>query len=109
MSKSRSFEEVVEKIASAFEGKKELMDDAANRLGGTAAEFGSADRAYIFPALPKVPILLLFWDREDEFSARASLLVDRGILDYLDHEAIVFLAEAFANRLQGKDLSEVIP
>lgn len=100
-SKSKSFEDNAARLARAFEGKLGELDRRAAAEGGQPADFGSADRAWIFPALPRVSLLLLFWDRQEDFEARASFLVDRQILDYLDQEAIVFLAEAFVERFLG--------
>ena len=108
VSKSKSFEACAARIAVQFEGDPAGLERAAASLGGEPYRFGSADRCFCFPALPRVPLLLLFWDREEEFPARVSLLLDRQILDYLDQEAIVFLAEAFASRLLGKDLDGVV-
>ncbi len=108
VSKSRSFEACASRIADAFGGDLSGLDRAVRRLGGETASFGSADRVYRFRALPRVDLLLLFWDREEEFPARASILVDRGVLDYLDQEALVFLAEAFAALLCGGSLDEVV-
>jgi hypothetical protein len=108
VSKSRSFEACAARIAGQFEGDLEGLGRAAARLGGSPLRFGSADRCYRFQVLPKVALLLLFWDREEEFPARVSLLLDSLVLDYLDQEAIVFLVEAFASRLLGGDLSEVV-
>lgn len=108
-SKSKSFEANTDRIGRTFEGKIADLDRAVAQAGGRAEAFGSADRAWAFRALPRVELLLLFWDRQEDFGARASLLVDRQILDYLDQEAIVFLAEAFANRLLGRSHTEVIP
>jgi hypothetical protein len=109
VSKSASFERVGDRLGAAFEGRLAELDEAAARLGGKPSGFGSADRAYVFEALPRVSLLLLFWDREEGFPARSSILLDRGILDYLDQEAIVFLAEAFGNRLQGKGIADIVP
>ncbi len=109
VSKARSFEACGARIAASFEGRPEELGEAARVLGGEEVEYGSADRAFLFPALPRVPLLLLFWDRQEEFEARTSILVDGGVLAYLDQEALVFLAEAFMSRLQGKGLEEVIP
>lgn len=108
VSKSKSFEDCAEKIAEAFSGDLEGLDRAATGLGGEPSGFGSADRTYLFHALPRVDLLLLFWDGEEEFPARASLLVDRGVLDYLDQEALVFCAEALAQKLKGQSLGELI-
>ena len=61
----------------------------------------SADRAYEFRGLARVPLLLLLWAAQEGFPARASVLVDRGLLDYLDQEASLFVAESLAGRLAG--------
>jgi hypothetical protein len=108
-SKSRSFEACANKVAEHFGDRADALHTAALSLGGTPVAHGSADRAYLFRALPRVDLLLLYWVGGEEFSARASLLVDRDVLDYLDQEALVFLAEAFAQRMMGKNVSEVIP
>ena len=107
VSKSKSFEACGARIAAQFDGDRAGLEQAARRLDGEPTVFGSAPVCYRFQALPRVPLLLLFWDREEEFPARASLLLDRQVLDYLDQEALVFLAEAFASRLLGEDLSGV--
>jgi hypothetical protein len=109
VSKARSFEACGDRIAQAFSGREAELEAACRRLGGSPAAFGSADRAYRLPALPRVELLLLYWGPQEEFGARVSFLVDRGVLDYLDQEALVFLAEATVKRLLGQDLSEVIP
>lgn len=111
VSKAASFEASADRIARAFEGSTARLDEAVRALGGRRAQggFGTADRAFLFGALPRVEILLLFWDRQEDFPARASILVDRGLLSYLDQEAAVFLAEAFSQRLLGKDAAELAP
>lgn len=107
VSKARSFEASAERIASEFAGRGAELEAAVASVGGRPADPGPADRAYRIEVLPRVPILLLFWDREKEFPARASLLLDRSALDYLDQEALVFTAEALAGRLFGEDLSSL--
>lgn len=109
VSKAKSFEACGFRVAQAFEGRPEELEEAARALGGEAVVHGSTDRAFEFSALPRVPLLLLFWDRQEEFEARASILVDAGVLGYLDQEALVFLAEALVNRLMGRELEAVIP
>ena len=86
----------------------EALKEAALSLGATEAEFGSADLCYRFKALPKVDLLLLYWEGGEEFGARAAMLLDGGVLDYLDQEAIVFMAEAFVKRLCGESLGGLV-
>ncbi len=99
VSKVKSFEACLERVAGAFEGRSQRLGPAAEALGGEPVPAGTARAAYRFQALPRVPLQLLFWDREEEFPARAVLLLDAHVLDYLDQEALVFLAEAFSERL----------
>jgi Domain of unknown function (DUF3786)/Putative Fe-S cluster len=108
LSKAASFEECAAGIAEAFAGDVLGLDRAVQALGGEPSRAASADRVYRLQALPRVGVLLLFWDEEDEFSARASLLVDRNVLDYVDQEALVFLAEALEHRLRGRDLGDLV-
>lgn len=109
VSKAKTYEKVVDSIATHYSSSPEALDQAAKALGGIPTVFGSAEKAWLIKALPRVDLLLLFWDKGEEFDARTSLLFDAGILDYLDHEAIVFLAEAFAKRIKGESMGDVIP
>jgi len=108
VSKAKSFEECSARVAGAFGGRLDGLEHAAVRLGGRPVDPGSADRAYVLPALPRVPVLLLFWDGEDEFAARASFLLDGSVLDYLDLEALLFVGEALAGRLLGEGLADLV-
>ncbi|MHB9149561.1 MAG: DUF3786 domain-containing protein [Thermoleophilia bacterium] len=108
VSKSASFEECSDRIARAFEGDLVGLERAVISLGGRPAETGSADLAYVLPVLPRVPVLLLFWDREEEFDARAGFLLDGSVLDYLDLEALLFVGEALAGRLLGEGLGDLV-
>ena len=108
VSKSASFDQCSARVARAFAGDLEGLERAVVALGGARSEFGSADCAYLLPVLPYVPVLLMFWDREEEFDARASFLLDGNVLDYLDLEALLFVGEALAGRLLGEDLGDLV-
>lgn len=108
VSKSASFEECSARIARAFGGDRVGLERAVIALGGRPSETGSADLAYVLPVLPRVPVLLLFWDREEEFDARAGFLLDGSVLDYLDLEALLFVGEALAGRLLGEGLGDLV-
>lgn len=109
VSKAKTFEKVAGEVAQTFAGREEELKKAAQALGGGEIPYGSADLALRFSALPRVPLLLLYWRGEEEFPARSALLLDAGVLDYLDQEALVFLAEAFVKKLKGESLETVIP
>ena len=98
VSKIKSMKSHVEKpLIEAFQGKVGRLVEAAAGLGGLdkTAEAGSADAAFYFQALPRIPLMLMFWDAEpaDGFEAEARLLFDETITEHLDIESIMFLSE----------------
>ena len=106
VSKIKSMKSQVEEpLKEAFRGKIENLRSAAARLGGRdrTQEMGSADVAMYFQILPRVPVMLMFWDAEPEesFEAEARLLFDETITDHLDIESILFLSERLQQLLCG--------
>lgn len=104
VSKVVSMDAHVEKpLIERFAGNVDQLRQNARRLGGIdkSDEYGSADLAYFFQILPRVPVMLVFWDKEaDEgFEADAKLLFDETINQHLDIEAIMFLSERLAELL----------
>jgi len=103
ISKVKTLETYSEKrLADLFAGRKsEHILGLCQKLGGIADSNAAASLGVIIPVLPMVPHYLLFWDAEPEdgFAARAKLLFDRYVLDFLDLESLVFSAERMADRL----------
>ena len=98
VSKIKSMKSHVEEpLKQTFRGNVDGLLAAAAVLGGKnmTGQFGSADAAVYFQVLPKVPVMLLFWDAEpaDNFEAEAKLLFDETITEHLDIESIMFLSE----------------
>ena len=56
---------------------------------------------YPSQSLPRVPVMLLFWDEDpvDGFGASAKLLFDQTVTEHLDIESIVFLSERLRQML----------
>lgn len=98
VSKIKSMKEHVEKpLVDRFKGKPGALLVAAKQLGGDdmTDEIRSADLALLFRPLPRIPVMLMFWDEDldDDFDAEVKLLFDESILDHLDIESIMFLSE----------------
>jgi len=98
VSKIKSMIEHVEKpLIERFKGKPGELLVAAKKLGGLdmTDEIQSADLALLFRPLPRIPVMLMFWDEDldDDFEAEVKLLFDESILDHLDIESIMFLSE----------------
>ncbi len=103
VAKTKTYDKEVDRIAAAFKGRLGDLETAASSLGGVTVDDESADLAIRFDALPRVPMLLLFWDGDEDFDARSSLLLDSGVLSYLDQESLVFLAQTLICRLLDED------
>ncbi|MGD9876248.1 DUF3786 domain-containing protein, partial [Desulfococcus sp.] len=88
-------------LAERFSGKPEALAEAARRIGGLdkIREHPSADAAWRFTPLPKVPVMLLFWNQDDEFEAKIKLLFDETVCEHLDIESILFLSERLVQLL----------
>jgi hypothetical protein len=71
--------------------------EAAALLGGFAEHQG--DAAVTIRAFPRVAITWVLWRGDDEFPAEGTILVDRGIQDYLPTEDIVVLCQLIAIKL----------
>ncbi|MBW2040381.1 MAG: DUF3786 domain-containing protein [Deltaproteobacteria bacterium] len=87
-------------ISRNFSGKLSLLKDACDAIGGLPAELGvSYDLCVRFEALPKVPVLLLFNDEDEEFPAQSSLLFERRAERYLDMECLAITGMVLARWL----------
>ena len=104
VSKTKTLKRLEGELAAHFAGKQKDLEAASARLGGEpikAAE--DADLQRVFRPLPKVPVLLLFWeaDPEEDFPAQVHFLFDGNVSDYLDLESLLFLVEQLADRLMA--------
>ena len=104
VSKIKSMRSHVEApLAKRFAGRRDELAAAAKRIGAAdaTAEAESADLAFRFLPLPRVPVMLLFWDgdRDSGFAAEIKLAFDETVTEHLDIESIMFLSEHLAKRL----------
>jgi hypothetical protein len=104
ISKIKSMAEHVETpLKKRFKGKLDELSAISNFLGGTdmTAELSSADSAFLFKVLPRVPVMLMFWDEDSDegFEAQAKLLFDETVCEHLDIESMMFLSERLCQLL----------
>jgi hypothetical protein len=94
---------IEDRLAKAFTGKKELLQERIQAIGGVM--YRSESRPDVAAALypfPKVPLLLIFWDKDDEFDASLQFLFDRSAESYLDLEALAVVLEYTCQKLIGE-------
>ena len=90
-------EHVEAPLIERFSGRADELLIAAKQLGGLDMTHTnpSADLAVLFRPLPRIPVMLMFWDEDkiDGFGAEVKLLFDETITEHLDIESIMFLSE----------------
>ena len=89
--------EAADPIAQVFGQNLEAFEHVAKRLGGTQVDHG--DIAFTIHALPYIPYTYILWGGDDEFPAKASVLMDQGVDQILDAEAITYLSGITTQRL----------
>lgn len=104
VSKTKTLKRLEGELAAHFAGRQPDLEAAAVRLGGEPVKVaGDAEVQTVFRPLPKVPVLLLFWeaDPEENFPAQVHFLFDGNVADFLDLESLLFLVEQLSDRLMA--------
>lgn len=108
VSKVKSMKRHVEEpLIRRFQGRAQELLEAGKALGGEdkTGQGIEADVALQFQPLPRIPVMLLFWDEDpaEDYGAQAKLLFDETIVDHLDIESILFLSERIRQLLCGDE------
>ncbi|MDH4140767.1 MAG: DUF3786 domain-containing protein, partial [Coriobacteriia bacterium] len=77
-------------ISRHFGPRAANLGEAVERVGGEPLP-KLADRAWRIPALPRVPVALLWWNADEEFDARAELLFDSTAAHHLTTDGCAVL------------------
>ena len=79
-------EDDLDTLVKVYVEKRDSVINALERLGGKKTDYG--DVAYELSVLPKVKVLVVFEDADDEFPASVRLLYDNNSIFYLPHEML---------------------
>jgi hypothetical protein len=104
VSKAKTLKRLEDELAAHFAGQRQKLLTVAMDLGAKAVRVdGDADLQLAFRPLPRVPVLLLFWeaDPEEDFPAQVHYLFDGNVGAYLDLESLLFLVEQLQDRLMA--------
>ncbi len=94
---------VTHPIAETFSGRLAELEKAGEKIGGYApADAFSYDLSIRFDALPKIPLLLLFNDKDDEFPAQGSVLFEKRTEKFLDMECLAMVGMLFFEYLKAE-------
>jgi len=87
-------------IIKRFQGRiSELLLSAAFYGGRQGGEAGLGSVSLIFEMLPHILLQIIFYDRDDEFPARATLLFDINATQLIDFEVLAVLVTEFIQSL----------
>jgi hypothetical protein len=87
-------------LAKAFSGRIGALEKACDALDGSRPDMDIAcDLCRRFTPLPKMPLLLVFNDADDDFPASASLLFEKRASTYLDADSQAIVGYTLTRRL----------
>ena len=97
-----TFANTVERpIVETFSGRLSELEKAARILGGIEPTITFPyDLNMLIQALPRIPMLLLFNDADDEFPADCKILYEKRTESYLDMECVAIIGMLLAEFLK---------
>ena len=87
-----------QQAAERFAHRTEQLARACEALGGQKERVG--DVAYRLPLFPFLPVLLQFWDADEEFGPVVKIMWDERVLDYLHYETTFYAVSHLWRRLE---------
>lgn len=95
------------KYAKRFDGRLDELKAACKALGGTLqTPVAGADLTCQFPVTPFFPVLLQFWQSDEDFPAKLMILWDRNTDQFMHFETTFYLQGDLLDRLQKAMFSD---
>jgi hypothetical protein len=91
------YKRAIKPLVTFFGDEPERLPAMAELVGGQRVDFG--DISVTINALSMVPLTLVLWKGDAEFSAEATIMFDRTITDHLPTEDIIILCQNTSWRL----------
>ena len=87
-----------QKSADAFNGKRKELETVCELLGEKLdLKVDVAAKLYPFTFLP---VIIQYWEADEEFPANLKFMFDENILDYMHFETIFFMMGHIVKRIQ---------
>lgn len=87
-----------QQTADLFAGKMDSLQRAVERLGEKADLKG--DVTARINAFDFLPVILQYWDADEEFRAVLKFMVDENILDFMHFETVMFMLMHVLDRIK---------
>jgi hypothetical protein len=89
------------KFAAVFDGHRDKLKAACEALGGTLQpRMAGADLTCRFQVTPFFPVLLQFWESDEEFPPKLLILWDRNTDSFMHFETTFYLQGDLLSRLE---------
>jgi hypothetical protein len=99
--KASSFQrECEDPLKELLEDNLEVIDLIFKRLGARKVNTFPTEYAWQLFLLPKIPIVILFWQKDEEFDSKLKILFDSTADRFLDAESIIFLVEGLVKNIE---------
>jgi len=89
-----------QRILQIFGQELEALAEAAGALGAQPLALGSA--AWAFQALPRLPVGLVYWQGDEDFSSTCQVLFDASLSHYLPTDVAAFVGSLLTRRLAAR-------
>ncbi len=89
----------VKPFTKVFGKQPEDFARAAEALGGEKAAYG--DLSYILPVFPRIPVMFVLWQGDDEFPASGTILFDATAGSYMPTEDFAMLSGLLVSKLKA--------
>ena len=86
------FKRAIAPLAEGFGGRPSLLDQVANLIGEIVPS--PADRTLKIVVLPRIPVILSVWEKDEEFPAEGNVYFDTTISSHLSTEDIAYAGSA---------------
>ena len=67
-----------------------------------------ADAAYYFKITPRIPVIVLFWDGDEDFPPETKIMYDKSISEHLTPDIVFTMALEICNRIGRSILKDII-
>jgi hypothetical protein len=88
---------------------KEILDNtldkavlALQRLGAKMCGGFPTQNAFHLYLLPKIPVVILYWPKEEEFESKVKIIFDSTADRFLDAESVIFLVEGLVKNIEAQ-------
>lgn len=87
-------------LMELFNVDMNMVVAALGRLGAESQKGFPTEHAWNIFLLPKIPVTILYWPSDNEFSSKTKILFDFTADRFLDTESLIFLVEGMIKNLQ---------